>query len=253
MKIARVGLDQGPRYALFNEEAHEFIVLADDPLFGEGKPTGQRLDSKEVRLVSPMIPRSKVIGFGGTYGDGEPPASMDELLVFLKPNTSVIGPDDPIVLPPYLPNVIHEVELAVVIGRVAKDVPPERANEAILGYMVADDVTGVHANLAVAKGADTFCPVGPFIETELDPADLALTSWIDGEVSREGRTSQLAFSVPELVSHASKMFTLLPGDIILTGSPGVRDEGEAGIAAGQVVEVECEGIGKFRSPVVRRS
>ena len=92
-----------------------------------------------------------------------------------------------------------------------------------------------------------------FIETELDPADLALTSWIDGEVSREGRTSQLAFSVPELVSHASKMFTLLPGDIILTGSPGVRDGGEAGIAAGQVVEVECEGIGKFRSPVVRRS
>ena len=162
-----------------------------------------------------------------------------------------MGPDDPIVLPAHLPEVVHEVELAVVIGRVAKDVPPERAHEAILGYTVADDVTGVHANLAVAKGTDTFCPVGPYIETELDPSDLALASRIDGELSREGRTSQLAFSIPELVSHASKMFTLLPGDIVLTGSPGVRGV-EPQIASGQTVEVECEGIGRLRNPVIRR-
>ena len=251
MKIARIGLDQGPRYAVVDEEGDELILLADDPLFGEGKPTGQRLRPEDVRLVSPMIPRSKVVGFGGSYPDGEPPASTDDLLVFLKPNTSVVGPDDPIVLPPHLPEVVHEVELAVVIGRVAKDVPPERAHEAILGYTVADDVTGVHANLAVAKGTDTFCPVGPYIETELDPSDLALASRIDGELSREGRTSQLAFSVPELVSHASKMFTLLPGDIVLTGSPGVRGV-DPQIASGQTVEVECEGIGRLRNPVIRR-
>lgn len=248
MKIARLGLSEGPRYALLDEESQEFILLADDPMFGEGRPTSHRISVDKARVISPMIPRSKVIGYGGTFYEGKAPASMDELFMFLKPNTSVIGPDDPIILPRHMLPVFHEVELAVVIGRVAKDILPERAPEAIFGYTVANDVTGTHAVNALAKGADTFCPIGPYIETELDPSRVSLVSRVNGEVRRQGNSADLAFSVAELVAYASQQFTLLPGDIILTGSPaGVGD-----ISDGQTVEVEAEGIGILRNPVIAR-
>ncbi|MDO4887306.1 MAG: fumarylacetoacetate hydrolase family protein [Actinomycetaceae bacterium] len=245
MKIARLGLDQGPRYAVLDDEAGEFVLLADDPMFGSVTLTGTRMDAEQVRLVSPMIPRSKVIGFGGTYGR---PTSLGELMVFLKPNTAVIGPDEPIILPGFTDSVEHEVEIAVVIGRVAKNAPVERAHEAIFGYTVANDVTADSANIAMAKGFDTACPIGPFIVTDLDPAGLALSSRVDRQPRRSGNTSDLAFSIPELVAYASSIFTLLPGDVILTGSPA----GPGQIAPGQTVEVECEGIGVLRNPVLRR-
>ena len=247
MKIARLGLDRGPRYAVLDEDSDEFVLLSDDPLFGSVAPTGQRLPADRARLVSPMIPRSKVVGFAGTY-DEEPCAAPAGLTVFLKPNTAVVGPGDPIVPPAFADRLSHGVELAVVIGRVAKDCPVERAGEAIFGYTVANDVTAQTRDVACAKGFDTACPLGPVIDTDADPGDLALTSRVDARERLSGSTGQLAFSVPELVSYASSIFTLLPGDVILTGSP----HGRGDVEPGQTVEVECEGIGVLRNPVARR-
>ena len=262
MKIARLSLEQGPRFAALDEETGTYLVLSDDPLFGKIEATGQRVSAEDAHLVAPMIPRSKVVGFEGVFGvdaDGGAP-SLEDLTMFFKPNTSVIGPDDPIVLPNWAKTVHHGPELAVVIGRACKDVAVSRVKDVIFGYTVANDVTAAAGDSTRAKGFDTSCPIGPVIETDLDVADLRLESRVDGDVRCEGSTSQLAFSVAELVAHASSIFTLLPGDIILTGAPAVVGEGgldEVGagagaIEAGQDVEVSCEGIGSFRNPVLRR-
>lgn len=174
-------------------------------------------------------------------------------VVFLKPNTSVIGPDDPIVLPEWSQEVHYEAELAVVVGRLCKDVPAERVNDVIFGYTVANDVTARDVQRAEdqwtrAKGFDTSCPLGPWIETDVDVSDLSVRSYVDGEQRQDGRTSQMIMSVHEIVAYASSIFTLLPGDVILTGTPA----GIGQIDAGQRVEVEVEGIGRFGNPVVRR-
>ncbi|MFT3945190.1 MAG: fumarylacetoacetate hydrolase family protein [Ancrocorticia sp.] len=275
MKIARLSLDQGPRFAALDEETGTYLVLSDDPLFGKIEATGQRVSAADAHLVAPMIPRSKVVGFSGTFEtDGGEAGSLTDLTMFLKPNTSVIGPDDPIVLPNWARVVRHGPELAVVIGRACKDVAVSRVKDVVFGYTVANDVTAVAGDSVRSKSFDTSCPIGPVIETDLDVADLRLESKVDGEVRREGSTADLAFSVAELVAYASSVFTLLPGDIILTGAPAVVGEGgsdEAGVGeagagagagaggagvgaieAGQDVEVSCEGIGSFRNPVLRR-
>ncbi len=256
MKIARLSLDQGPRFAALDEETGTYLVLSDDPLFGKIEATGQRVLAADAHLVAPMIPRSKVVGFESTFGGGdeaERATSPADLTMFLKPNTSVIGPDDPIVLPRWAQVVHHGPELAVVIGRACKDVAVSRVQDVIFGYTVANDVTAVAGDATRAKGFDTSCPIGPVIETDLDVADLRLESKVDGEMRREGSTSELMFSVAELVAHASSIFTLLPGDIILTGAPAARGGTRAGeVEAGQDVEVSCEGIGSFRNPVLRR-
>jgi 2-keto-4-pentenoate hydratase/2-oxohepta-3-ene-1,7-dioic acid hydratase in catechol pathway len=165
----------------------------------------------------------------------------------------VVGPGDPIVLPPQSSNVHYEGELAVVIGRICKDVPRERVPEVVFGYTCANDVTArdlqkSDGQWARAKGFDTFCPLGPWIETELDPADLSLVTRLDGETVQDGRTSMLIHDVATLVSYVSAAFTLLPGDVILTGTPA----GVGPVTAGQRVEVELEGIGVLSNPVVSR-
>ncbi|MFT0846727.1 fumarylacetoacetate hydrolase family protein [Actinomycetaceae bacterium L2_0104] len=251
MKIARLSLDQGPRYAAFDEESQSYLVLSDDPLFGKIEVTGQRVAADDAHLVAPMIPRSKVVGYIGTYPDGEggvAAQSMDELTMFLKPNTSVIGPDDPIVLPRWAQTVRHEPELAVVISRACKDIPASRVKDVVFGYTVANDVTAVAHDKVRAKCFDTSSPIGPVIETDIDVSDLRLVSRVNGEERKAGSTASLAFTVADLVAYASTIFTLLPGDIILTGAPAGTGE----IEAGQVVEVECEGIGFLRNPVLRR-
>ncbi|MGO1591021.1 MAG: fumarylacetoacetate hydrolase family protein [Ancrocorticia sp.] len=249
MKIARLSLEQGPRYAIYDADTRQYLVLTDDPMFGNVEVSGQRVAEDEAQILSPMIPRSKVVGYVGTYGSDEgQPASLGDVEMFLKPNTSVIGPDDPIILPTWAQTVRHEPELAVVISRACKDIPASRASDVIFGYTVANDVTAVAGDKARAKAFDTSLPTGPVIETDLDVADLHVVSRIDGEVAREGRTSQLAFSVAELVAYASGIFTLLPGDIILTGAPA----GSAEIESGHSVEVEVEGIGVVSNPVMRR-
>ncbi len=256
MKIARLSLDQGPRFAALDEETGTYLVLSDDPLFGKIEATGQRISADDAHLVAPMIPRSKVVGYEGTFGvDAEAggATSLADLTMFLKPNTSVIGPDDPVVLPPWAKTAYHGPELAVVIGRACKDVAVSRVKDVIFGYTVANDVSAAAGDNTRAKAFDTSCPIGPVIETDLDTADLKLESKVDGEVRHEGSTSKLMFSVAELVAHASSIFTLLPGDIVLTGIPAGVGGAESGeIEAGQDVEVSCESIGSFRNPVLRR-
>lgn len=258
MRIARFSLDDEPTYGLVGGDpgSERLLVLAGDPLYTAVKPTGREVPLDEVRLLAPVIPRSKVVGIGRNYADHA--AELDHAvptrpLVFLKPNTSVIGPDDPIVLPAFSDDVHYEGELAVVIRRICKDVPRERVSDVVLGYTVANDVTARDVQKsddqwARAKGFDSSCPLGPWIETELDVDDLRVSTRLDGKTVQDGRTSQMVFDVPELVAYVSSAFTLLPGDVILTGTPA----GVGPLAPGQRVEVEVEGIGTLSNPVVRR-
>jgi 2-keto-4-pentenoate hydratase/2-oxohepta-3-ene-1,7-dioic acid hydratase in catechol pathway len=260
MRIARFTTGSEPRYALIDGEGPdaELAVLRGDPIYTPVELTGQRvrLDRNDVRLLAPVIPRSKIVGVGRNYaahaaemGTELPAAPM----LFLKPNTSVIGPDDPIVLPAWTTDVEHEAELAVVIGKVTKDVSPERARDHVFGYTVANDVTARDAQRsdgqwARAKGFDSACPLGPVVVPGLDVEDLRVTARVNGEVRQDGRTSQMVFDVAALVSYVSEAFTLLPGDLILTGTPA----GVGPIVHGDVVEVEVEEIGVLRNPVLRR-
>src|SRR5690606_8107228 len=204
----------------------------------------------------PMLP-SKIIAIGKNYADharemgGEPPA---EPVVFLKPSTSVIGPGESIAYPVKLSQrVDYEGELAVVIGRLCREVPVERAHEVVFGYTCANDVTArdlqaKDGQWGRAKGFDTFCPLGPWIETSLDPADLALTTTVNGELRQSGRTSQLLYGVPALIAYVSAVMTLLPGDIILTGTPA----GVGPMSVGDEVSVGIEGIGTLTNRVISR-
>jgi 2-keto-4-pentenoate hydratase/2-oxohepta-3-ene-1,7-dioic acid hydratase in catechol pathway len=180
----------------------------------------------------------------------EPPA---EPMLVLKPNTAVVGPDDPIVLPDWTREVSYESELAVVISKVCKDVTPESARQYVLGFTVANDVTARDAQRTDgqwgrAKGFDTSCPLGPWIDTDLDPEDVAIRSRVNGETKQDGRTADLIFDVDYLISFISQAMTLLPGDVILTGTPA----GVGRIDDGDVIECEIEGVGVLRNPVLRR-
>ncbi len=229
-------------------------VLEGDPLYKPVQLTGEKLALEDVRLLAPVIPRSKVIGVGRNYVEHASELGNDvpeEPLLFLKPNTSVIGPDDPIVLPKHSDEVHHEAELAVIIGRIAKDLPAERVTEVVLGYTCSNDVTARDLQRkdnqwARAKGFDSSCPLGPWIETDLDPGDLAVRCLVNGEQRQDGRTSQMVFDVAALVSYISHAFTLLPGDVILTGTPA----GVGPIEVGDHVVVSIENIGVLANQVV---
>lgn len=257
MRIARFATDSDPRFAVVEDETDDLVVISGDPLYSPLEPTDERVPLADARLLAPVIPRSKVIGVGRNYA-----AHAAELgnevperpLLFLKPNTAVVGPDDPIVLPAYSKRVEHEGELAVVISRICKDITPSQAGSVILGYTAANDVTARDAQRADdtwtrGKAWDTSCPLGPFLVMDLDPSDLAVHTRVDGELRQDGRTSQMVHPVAELVAYASSVFTLLPGDVILTGTPA----GVGPLAHGERVEVEIEGIGVLSNPVLRRN
>ncbi|HZI98538.1 MAG TPA: fumarylacetoacetate hydrolase family protein [Actinomycetales bacterium] len=254
MHIARFTTGDDPRFGVV--EGEQIAVVTGDPLYVPLAPTGERVALDEVRLLAPVIPRSKVVGVGRNYADHATELGHElptKPLLFLKPNTSVVGPDDPIVLPPGSEEVHYEGELAVVIGRICKSVPRARVSEVVLGYTVANDVTArdwqrSDDQWARAKGFDSSCPLGPWITTDLDTSSLRLTTRLDGQVVQDGSTSDLVFDVPALVEYVSAAFTLLPGDVILTGTPA----GVGPITSGQRVEVEIEGIGALSNPVVAR-
>ncbi|WP_024876664.1 fumarylacetoacetate hydrolase family protein [Saccharomonospora piscinae] len=256
MRLARIAHPDGVAFGSIeaegdNDEAAQVLEIADHP-FGQPNFTGRRWPLADVRVLAPILP-TKVIAVGRNYTKhaeefgNEVPADP---MIFLKPSTSLIGPNAPIKLPPASSRVDFEGELAVVIGQPVKNVPADRAGAAILGYTVANDVTARDLQSADgqwgrAKGFDTFCPVGPWIATSVDPADLALRSEVDGVVKQDGRTSDLVHTVPELVAFVSSVMTLLPGDMILTGTP----EGVGPIEAGQSVSITIDGIGTLTNPV----
>lgn len=232
-------------------------VLNGDPLVSAVQLTGERLLLDDVRLVAPVLPRSKIVAIGRNYsahaaefGNDVP----DEPMCFYKPNTAVVGPGEPIVYPRQSTAVDHEAELAVVIGRICKDVPVERVPEVIFGYTCANDVSArdfqaKDGQWGRAKGFDTFCPLGPWISTHLgleEAANLAITTRLNGEVKQDARTADLVFDIPRLIEHITAFTTLLPGDVVLTGTP----EGVGPMQPGDSVSVTVEGIGTLTNPVV---
>ncbi len=217
------------------------------------KPAGARLNLSEIRLLAPCQP-SKIVCLGLNYkphGD-ELKMKLPELpLLFLKPSTAVIGPDENIILPPDSERIDYECELAVVIGRKARNVKEADYAHYVLGYTCFNDVTDRIAQAkdgqwTRAKSYDTFAPVGPCIETEVSPFDLHIETRLNGVVVQSGNTRDLIFNVPFLVSFISQIMTLLPGDIIATGTPA----GIGPIKAKDIVEIVIDGIGVLRNPVV---
>ncbi len=240
-------------------EGPEIAELAGHPLgtMGSIRLTGTRYSLSDVRLLAPIVP-SKVVAIGKNYAaharemGGEAP---DEPVIFLKPSTSVIGPADAIIRPAALSQrVDFEGELAVVIGKIARNLPPERAMDAVFGYTCANDVTARDLQArdgqwARAKGFDTFCPLGPWIETELDPADLEITTTVNGEKRQNSRTSLLLHDVPALISYVTAVMTLLPGDVLLTGTP----DGVGPLEPEDQVSVKIEDIGTLTNRVTDSS
>jgi len=203
-------------------------------------------------LLAPVTP-SKIVCVGRNYAEhakelgNEAPS---EPILFLKPPSALLAPFGTIVRPPYSQRVDFEGELAVVIGREAKNVSAARWRDYVRGFACANDVTArdlqkKDVQFTRGKGFDTFCPIGPCLVDELDPADLRVTTRVNGEVRQDGRTSQMIFPIPFLVEFISQIMTLVPGDVILTGTPA----GVGPMSAGETVEVEVEGIGVLRNEV----
>ena len=255
MRIARFTTGEDPAYGLVDGAGEKIAEITGDPLYQRIELTGAVHQVADVRLLAPVIPRSKVIGIGKNYADhaaemgGEAPATP---LMFLVPNTAVVGPGDPVVMPAQTSEVSYEGELAVVIGRLCKDVEASEALSAVFGYTIANDVTArdlqrTDGQWARAKGFDTFCPLGPWIETDLDPSGQRIVTMLDGDIVQDGATSTMVHDVAALIAFASQAFTLLPGDVILTGTPA----GVGLVEAGQRVDVDIDGIGVLSNPFVR--
>ena len=252
MRLARFSHNDSVGYAVLDGET--FKVLDGHPI-GELHYTGVEIKLSDARLLAPIIP-SKIICIGKNYLEhalemGTP--APKEPLFFFKPTTAIIGPGDPIRIPSQSDDIQHESELAVVISRLCKDVPVERVKDVILGYTCANDVTArdlqqKDGQWARSKGFDTFCPLGPWIETEIaDIQNVDIECRLNGKVTQKDSTASMIHSVATAVSWVSQHLTLLPGDVILTGSPA----GISRMNPGDIVEVEIEGIGILSNPVVK--
>jgi 2-keto-4-pentenoate hydratase/2-oxohepta-3-ene-1,7-dioic acid hydratase in catechol pathway len=253
VRLARIAHSGGVAFASVEGDGDDTQVLeiAEHP-FGQPNFTGKRWPLADVRLLAPILP-SKVIAVGRNYakhaaefGNEVPAAPM----LFIKPSTTVIGPNAAIKLPKASKRVDFEGELAIVIGQPVKNAPAARAAGVVLGYTVANDVSArdlqkSDGQWGRAKGFDTFCPLGPWIETSIDASDLALRTEVSGELKQDGRTSDLIHGIPELIEFISGVMTLLPGDVILTGTP----EGVGQINDGDDVSITIEGIGTLTNPV----
>jgi 2-keto-4-pentenoate hydratase/2-oxohepta-3-ene-1,7-dioic acid hydratase in catechol pathway len=258
VKIARFTTGEDPLFGVVGGTDGDEIIagLVGDPLYSGVELTGEQYSLADVRLLAPVIPRSKVVGIGRNYAahaaelGNEVP---EQPLVFFKPNTSVIGPFDPIVYPAESTNVHFEGELAVVISRICRDVPVEKASDVIYGYTICNDVSArdlqkSDGQWARAKGYDSFCPLGPWIETELDPSDLRLTTTLNGEPRQDSTTALMLHDVAALIAYVTSFTTLLPGDVIATGTP----EGVGPMTPGDDVSITIEGIGTLTNRVVSR-
>jgi len=257
VRIARIAHPEGVAFAAVEAGPGGELIAAEIPEhpFGPVRLTGRYWPLADVRLLAPVLP-SKIVCVGKNYADhvkemnGEAPAAP---VIFMKPSTSVVGPNAAIKLPPDSARVDFEGELALVIGTVCRDVPAADAAGVVLGATIANDVTARDQQQADgqwtrAKGHDTFCPLGPWIDTGVDPSDLALRTELDGQLRQNSRTSLLVHNVGTLIAWISAVMTLLPGDVILTGTPA----GVGPMSAGQLVSVTIEGIGTLSNPVEAR-
>lgn len=237
-------------------EGEEISVIQGDPMYSGVTQIGKKVELSSVRLLAPVIPRSKVVCVGKNYAEhakemgGEVPA---EPIIFIKPNTSVIGPGDTIVWPAMSERIDHEAELAIVIGRLCKDVPAERVHEVIFGYTLANDVTArdlqkIDGQWSRAKGFDTFCPLGPWIDTDFIPGTQRISATVDGQIKQEARLSDMIFDMNRIVTFVSQVMTLLPGDVILTGTPA----GIGPMPEKSTVTVAVEGLGELTNKVSAR-
>jgi 2-keto-4-pentenoate hydratase/2-oxohepta-3-ene-1,7-dioic acid hydratase in catechol pathway len=265
VRIARFTTGDDPRFGIVTGDIDDYGIAAEDslitpltgdPLYVGLQPTDEQVLLADARLLSPVLPRSKVVGIGKNYAahaaemGGEVPA---EPLMFLKPNTSVVGPNDPIFYPRQTQDLHFEGELAVVIGRICRDVPVEKWADVVHGFTIGNDVTARDlqrndVQFTRAKGFDSFCPLGPWIETELDVSDVRVQTFLNGEVKQDGTTKDMIFGVPELIAHVTSVMTLLPGDVILTGTP----EGVGPMNVGDEIEISIQGIGNLTNKVVQR-
>ena len=246
------------RYTL-GQVAPTFGWLIEDrigPLDGSPFDSYRRQEAtiplSSVRLLAPVLP-GKIICIGRNYVEHarEHNAEVPETpLLFLKPPSSVIGPGDKIILPPQSQQVEHEGELAVVIGRRGRWIPMEQALDYVLGYTIGNDVTARDlqrrdGQWTRGKGFDTFCPLGPWIDTDFDPADALLTCRVNAEIHQMATIRDMVFTIPQLITFISSVMTLEPGDVILTGTPA----GVGPMVAGDTVTVEIEGLGELKNPV----
>jgi 2-keto-4-pentenoate hydratase/2-oxohepta-3-ene-1,7-dioic acid hydratase in catechol pathway len=253
VKIVRFKADDRIAYGLAESEG---VTIYTGSPFVAWEPTETLIAWDRVQLLAPVLP-TKVVCVGKNYADhaqemgGETP---EEPLIFLKPATAVVGPQSPVVYPKASHEVHHEAELAVVIGRPARNVSAEDASAYVFGYTAANDVTArdlqrKDGQWTRSKGFDTFCPLGPAIETELDPLErLAVICRVNGEVRQAGFTSDMVFGVAQLIEYISAVMTLLPGDVILTGTPS----GVGPVVPGDLMEVEIDGIGSLINRVTSR-
>jgi len=246
MRIGLVRTSAGERFARL--DGLRAMALSDAPWRG-GHETGESWDFGDADLRCPVQP-SKVVCIGRNYAAHARELGHDipsEPLLFLKPPSALAGPGDAVVLPPESVRVEHEAELVVVLGRRAKNVSKADALSYVLGYSCACDVTARDlqkrdVQFTRSKGFDTFCPVGPWIETELDPGAAQVRCRVDGQTRQDGPTANMLFDVPTVIAYVSRMMTLEPGDVILTGTP----EGVGPLLAGNVLEVEISGVGTLK-------
>jgi 2-keto-4-pentenoate hydratase/2-oxohepta-3-ene-1,7-dioic acid hydratase in catechol pathway len=254
MKILRYRAGTRAGYGRLLDDTH-FEPLRSSP-FESPEGIGERIALADVELLAPVVPR-RVFGVGLNYVDHirEVGAATPRIpLLFMKPDSAVIGPGAPIVYPREGREVHFEAELAAVIGKRARRVPRERALDVVLGYTCANDVSERVIQraemdmgaLVVGKGFDSFQPLGPWVVTGLDPSNLRVQARLNGQTRQDSRTSDLLFDVPALIAYLSAAITLEPGDVIITGTPA----GVGPMRPGDVVEIEVEGIGVLRNTVV---
>ena len=251
----KLGVGTDPLFGVLNDQ-DAILVLRGDPIYSGIVPAEKSLNLNDVKLLAPVIPRSKVVCIGKNYADHA--AEMDsevpsEPIIFIKPNTSVIGPNELIIWPRMSERVDYEAELAIVIGRICKEVPASKAKDVIYGYTLANDVTArdlqkKDGQWSRAKGFDTFCPLGPWIETEFIPGDQKITSTLNGEVKQSSMLSEMIFKVPQIVEFVTNVMTLLPGDVILTGTPA----GIGPMPSGASITVAIDGLGALTNKVSSR-
>lgn len=259
MKIVRFSKEGKKHYGVLEAG---LINLIEGDIFSNYEVTREELNLDEVRLLGPVKPPN-ILAIGLNYQQHAEETGHDfpdKPVLFLKATTSITGPDDRIIIPDQAPDYVdYEAELAIIIGKKTKNIEAAEVDDYILGYTCANDVSARDCQLRIdqqwarGKSFDTFCPLGPWIETDLEPDNLKISSRLNGEVMQDSNTSDMIFNVRDIVSYCSKNMTLLPGTVILTGTPegvGMARDPEVYLQPGDRIEVEIGGIGKLGNDVV---